>query len=290
MEVVSDKKMSGRAVFLTLFLCVLWGGLTPAVKVALRDLPPLALAAIRFGLACVVLWAWCRIRGIPLVPERGEWGPLAVMTLFFVTQIASINVGVKYTSAAHAIVFLYTYPLFAAVFAHWVIPGNRLTSPVILGLVLAFCGVAAIYVEGWGEGSGLGDGLSLLSGMLIGGMTVYMKVLLRRMELFKILVWEMALGVPIFFLGSLLLEAGPYRLTFPGAASIVYQSFGITVVGFVLWAYLLRQHQVAKFTSFFFSTPLIGIVLSHVALGEAITSQLSLGALLVAGGIYLANR
>jgi len=82
---------------------VLWGGLTPAVKVALRDLPPLGLAGVRFGLAGVALWAWCRLRRISLTPERDEWGPLVLMAFWFVAQIAAINTGVRHTSAAHAI-------------------------------------------------------------------------------------------------------------------------------------------------------------------------------------------
>ena len=282
--------MSARLVLFTLFLCVLWGGLTPAVKVALRDIPPLGLAGVRFGIAGVVLWTWCLIRGIELRPSRGEWVNLAIVSACFVAQISSINLGVKYTSASHAIVFLYTYPLFASLFAHWTVPDDKLTLPVVLGLALAFLGVAVVYAEGWGKGGGLGDGLCLTSGLILGWTTAYIKVLLRRMNLFKIIAWEMALGIPAFFLASIFLESGPYHLTLPGAISLAYQSLGITVVGFVLWAYVLKQSPVARFTSFFFLTPLLGIVLSYITLGEPVTPQLSLGALLVAGGIYLANR
>lgn len=45
------------------FLCVLWGGLTLAVKVALRDLPPLGLAGVRFGLGASSVRYRLRPRG-----------------------------------------------------------------------------------------------------------------------------------------------------------------------------------------------------------------------------------
>ena len=48
-----------------------------------------------------------------------------VITLFSLEYL-SVGEGLRYTSASHSVVFLYTAPIFAAIGLHWKLPEERL--------------------------------------------------------------------------------------------------------------------------------------------------------------------
>ena len=133
-----------------LFLCSLWGGLSPALKIALEGLPPLAIAGIRFLLAWIGITSWCCVQKIDLLPHRKELLPLFIVGILFTLQIAALNIGAQWTTGGHTIVFLSTNPLFVALLSHFFLQGDRLTTPKIIGLVVAFLGIWIIFNAGRG--------------------------------------------------------------------------------------------------------------------------------------------
>jgi drug/metabolite transporter (DMT)-like permease len=274
---------------MALFLCVLWGGLIPALKLSLEGIPPLGVAAWRFliGWSCIV--GWCLLAGIEWRVPKRQHGPLLLLSLVFVFQIGAINLGSALTSGSHAVVLLNTSPLFTALLAHRFISGDRLSGRRSAGLGAAFVGIALIFVEAPPAGSLLwGNILSLTSGMLLALLFILSKKLLQSLSPYQLLVWEMAYGIPLFFGLSFLLEGGePYVLTAPVLGGLLYQ--GIVVAGFcfVAWNHLLQKHPAGQLTSFQFTIPVFGLVLSRFVLAEWITGRFVAGVSLVTLGIYL---
>ena len=62
--------------------------------------------------------------------------------LFFGAEFILLFLALDYTSVARASIFFYTMPFWVAVGAHYLIPGERLTTLRITGLILAIAGVA----------------------------------------------------------------------------------------------------------------------------------------------------
>src|SRR5688572_8964711 len=54
-------------------LCAIWGSTWLAIKVGLRDLPPISFAGIRFAIAAVILYAIMVVRGLRLPRARRDW-------------------------------------------------------------------------------------------------------------------------------------------------------------------------------------------------------------------------
>src|SRR5439155_14967244 len=102
-----DLKGAAMAVLISL----LWGANTVVIKLGLEDAPPLRLAWMRFvvGGIVIALWAWLtgRLAGFRL--RRAEVRPLLVVTLLFIAQIGTMNVGTSLTSAAHSAIVLNLY-------------------------------------------------------------------------------------------------------------------------------------------------------------------------------------
>lgn len=285
-------RMSWKPILLTLFLCLLWGGLTPALKLALQGMPPLAIAAWRFLLGWICIWSWSRIRKISLSPSPRQYFSLFILGILFVVQISALNVGTRFTTSGYAIVLLNTSPLFVAILAHCFIPGDRLTRGKALGLFLAFAGVSSIFLESAAvHNVMLGNLLTLLSGFLLALIYVYMKHLLRTLGAIQVVFWEMAYGVPGFFVLSLWLEADAIYLLSPDViVSVLYQGLVIAGFCFLVWTLLLERYSASRLTSFQFSIPVFGVLLSSIVLGEELSLRFLLGVSAVATGIFIVSR
>ena len=284
-----------RAVVLAVVINLLWGANVPAVKVGLLAIPPLWTGFWRFalGAACIALWA--RWQGIPLRPARAEWGPLALLGALFTLQIGLMNLGIRFTTGAMASVLIATNPLFAAALAHLFVPGDRLGVGRTLGLLIAFGGICAIFLRDAGsvlaEASTLGNTICLVSAALLGGRLVFSSRLLQRIESVRVMMWQMLFSLPCFALAGWLTETVRWeQLGWYPLAAIAYQGFVVAGFNFMALAYLLREYSTSVVTGFNFLSPVFGVLLSLLLLGESVGWAVLAGGLAVGLGLFLIAR
>jgi drug/metabolite transporter (DMT)-like permease len=125
--------------------------------------PPLAIAALRVGLAAILLLAAGR-RDLPrlrAVPARDRWlialsGGL--LALHFGTWIASLG----FTSTAASVALVATNPVFAALFG--LLLGDRVARREAVGIAIAAAGCGLLAGGDWRAGGSAlaGDGLAML--------------------------------------------------------------------------------------------------------------------------------
>lgn len=274
-------------------MAVLWGGNTVSVKIGLAGIPPLALAGVRFLLGGVTVLVWAVAQKLGLGVEPGKRLPMALLAAIFFVQIGCLNMGISLTLASRSALFLATYPFWTALLAHFFVPGERLESRTAAGLLLAFSGLILLFGEGLVAriGSPLGDAFALASGLLLGVRMVYTKRLTANMHPVQLLLWQSALSVPAFFAASLVVERPGVPVINPViVAAIAYQ--GIVVAGFcfIIQVVLIHRYSPSVVTAFGFATPVFGVLLSALVLGEPITPALVASLVLVAAGITIVNR
>ena len=280
--------MSGGAVGFAVLLCLLWGGLAPALKISLRYLPPLAAAGWRFLIAVICLVTWCRAMQIRWGVPAARQLPLVAYSLLFVLQIVLLNLGAQWTSSDHTVVLLNTNPFFVALLAHALIPGDRLNVKKSAGLLLAFSGVCVTFldVETLAKARA-GDLLVLLSASILGLLQIGTKYLVRQFSPFQIVIWEMIYGVPLFFLASMAFETiSGHVWNQQTISSLLYQGVAVGAFCFAGWSHLLQRFSASKVSAFQFTTPLFGVIVSALILGDKASPSLLVGVALVAAGIY----
>jgi len=202
--------------------------------------------------------------------------------------------GLTLTSASRSTVFMYTQPVYTVLFAHFLVPGERLSPARAGGVLLSLAGLLLVFGErlaGGSWGTLLGDGLVTVSAVLWAALSVYTKHLISRANPFVLTLYPMALGLPFFFLGNGMFEA---RLTHAVDGRVIlaflYQGSIVAGLTFVAWTALMRRHQVGQISVFIFLTPLFGVCLSWLLLGDPITRALVFGLILVAAGVALVSR
>ena len=291
---ILNERITPRAGALALLTAVLWGGNALSIKIALAGAPPIALAGIRFFVGGVVILLWARWNRIPLRLEAADRRGFTGLLMIFLSQILLLNEGTNHTLASRSSVLMSAYPFFTALFAHLFIPGDRLSPLKVVGMALSFVGVVVLFAESLmlREFQYLfGDLLMLASAVLLGARQVYTKRLTQGVHPCKVLVWQAGLSLPIFALLSAMFEPGAvYRFTPAVVSAIFYQ--GIIVEGFcfVVLVSLMRRYSASRLGVFGFATPVVGVALSALLLGEDISATLLVSVVLVGAGITVSNR
>lgn len=278
-----------------LFLSALWGGNPVAIKIGLLDAPPFRLGWMRFllGGLSILVWAWGTGALVNLRIARREWRPLAFLGALFTAQIGCLNVGTQLTSASHSAVLLNAYAVHTVVLAHFLVPGDRLTARKLGGVVIAYAGIAILFVRQLGAGGAtlLGDVIVSVSALLLGERTIYLARAVQKMDPVKLLLAQALIGSAGLAAVSLWLESSnPYRWTTPLALSLLYQ--GVVVAGFNFTAnlWLLQRYRPSALAGYYLTSPVFGVLLSAFVTGEPLTGALLLASVLVAIGIGLTRR
>ena len=288
-------KLSLGTVVLAVAVHSLWGGNAVAIKLSLEAFPPMWTAFLRFSIAIVCVALWAGFRGIPMRPKRSEWWWLVLLGVFFSIQIGLMNIGFEHTSGSIGSILMATNPIFAALWAHLLVAGDRLTRQRIIGLAVAFLGAAVVILQsGPIDGAtavGVGSGLVFLSAALLGGRLAYTGRLLQRMDEVRVVLWQMVISVPVFGVAALMSENIVWeRVGLAPIAGILYQGLVVAGLGFMLLTYLMKRYSTSVITSFNFVSPISGVLLSVLLLGDKITLHVLAGVALVGTGLYLVAR
>jgi drug/metabolite transporter (DMT)-like permease len=288
------------AVVLLLVMCACLAVGQVAIKVANAGISPLMQAGLRSAAAALLLGLLAVARGTRLLAfDRTLW-PSLLVSLLFAIEFALLYPGLQLTTAAHAVILLYTSPFVVALGAHFLIPGDRLTLAKVSGLLLAFAGVAAVVLgrEGIGSagaGSGptlVGDLLCLGGGIAWGGLTLVIRAsALRTVAPERVTFIQLLLSAPM--LVGLSLVLGEPGLTSPTPLHWGAFAFTVVFVAFFVftatnWLYL--RYPASRVMAFLLLTPVFGVVAAHLLLGEALSQNLVVGLALVVAGLWLVNR
>ena len=290
---LSNERIELKAAALATLATFLWGGNSVFIKLGLEDMPPVAMAGARFVIGALVVLVALWVSGVsPRVP-RSEWKGFCGLLVIFVAQILLLNYGTDYTTASRSTVLMNSYPLFTAVFAHLFVR-DLLTPSTVLGLTVAFGGVVLLFFDDLdlqGTATLFGDLLVLLSAVLLGVRTIILKRLVHDLHPYQVLFWQATMSLPVFAVLSFAVEReARFALTTNAVAAVLYQGFIVAGVCFILWIFLLQRHSASRVGVFGFITPLSGVLLSNLILGEEISWVILVSVAMVATGAVVVNR
>ena len=290
------KALDEKAIGLMLMLCVIWGLQQVVLKATAADIAPVMQIALRSGVAALLVGLVMLARGERMSLADGTWRPGVVVGLLFGLEFMLVGEGLRHTSAAHMVVFLYTAPIFAALGLHWRLPVERLGLVQWLGIFLAFAGIAIAFFGRTQSASPapgnqvLGDFLGLMAAMAWGATTVVIRSSsLARAPATQTLLYQLV-GAFVLLLG-MSWATGQAQVNFTPQvwASLAFHSLVVSFASFLIWFWLLRHYLASRLGVFTFLTPLFGIVFGAWLLGEHIETSFLVGAAPVLVGIVLVS-
>ena len=281
-----------------------WGSSFAAAKISLRQVSPLNLVILRFGLASLLFAAilGCR-RDRPRLPWRDAPRFLVlgflVIASYFYLQFVALHI----TTTVSSSLIIATSPVFTALISH-LTGRERLWGLAAAGIAIAFAGVVLIVTNGrWsgllGGDSWKGDLLLLLNAVVWSSFTVYGRTLMRTYSpLVAIAYVQMAgtlLLLPLALRWATPLAPEPLvaqvrNLSWSTWAAALYLAAPCSVLGYVVWYRGVAALGAVRTSVFSYINPLVAIAAAVLLLHEPLTALTLAGGALVLLGVYTTNR
>jgi len=286
-----------RAFSIMGLLCITWAFQQIAIKVAAPDITPLFQMGIRAGIATLLVCLLMRLRSEPLNLADGSWRPGLVVGFLFALEFLLIGEGLRFTTASHMGVFLYTAPFFAAIGLHWNLPEERLAPAQWAGIAIAFTGVVIVFFGPDTSQSAenapnilLGDFLGLLAGAAWGSTTVVIRCTsLSNTSATRTLLYQLASAFVLLTLAAIVMGQTQFNFTPVSISAVLFQGIIVSFLTYLTWFWLLRKYLASRLGVFSFMTPLFGIIFGAWLLGEPLDSSFLIGSGCVTVGIILVS-
>lgn len=293
---VTRRAMDGSGVAIMVVLCVVLGLHQVVIKMAAPDMAPVLQISLRSGLSALLiglLIAWRR-EGFTL--RDGTLLPGILLGTMFSVEFMFVAEGLRFTTASHMSVFLYTAPIFTSLSLHRFLPAERLHRHQWIGIGLAFCGIVAAFAGGILR-SGInarifhGDILALLGGISWGSTTVIIRCSrLADAPATKTLLYQLVAAF-ILLLGYAVCSGQTSFASTPLAwGSVLFQGVVITFAVYLIWFSLLRRYNASQLSIYLFLAPLFGVSFGVFLLHESIDIFFAVGAILVLAGLTLVSK
>lgn len=293
----SRKPLDAAAVSILVLLCLIWGIGHVAAKFAAEGISLVFQSGVRSVVATVLLLVWASWQGTALWARDGTLGPGILAGLLFAAEFVFIFAGLGTTDAARMVVFVYLAPCITAFGLHFLIPQERLDARQWSGVLVAFCGVALAFGDGFASGRAtlLGDFFGVLGALFWALTTILIRATrLASVTAEKTLFYQLAVSGPVllavaWLMGEPGLTRGLEGLTLPVLLAFAYQCVAVAFASFLAWFWLLRRYLANRMGVFSFLTPLFGVAAGVLLLDEPLTASFAAAAVLVGIGIALVN-
>ncbi|RWL11695.1 MAG: DMT family transporter [Mesorhizobium sp.] len=270
-----------------------WGLNYVAAKISYAGYDPVLLSIARSVIGGLCVLAWCRWRGIALFSRDGTLVAGILAGALFGLEFLFLYVGLEQTTVARNTLLVNTMPFWVLVGGHFLL-NERITARRLVGLVLAFAGLVAVFSDQLSADNGAtltGDLLSLGAGILWALTYIVIKrTKLAEASAEKMLLYQLAGAAMV---GALVLPfAGPPVRDFAAlpTLALLFQAVYIVAFTYVLWFWLLRRYPASGLSSFTFLSPVFGVLCGAIFLNEPLTIRIFLALGLIAAGLIIVNR
>jgi drug/metabolite transporter (DMT)-like permease len=276
---------------------VVWGSTYMAIRIVVREVPPMAAASLRFMVAGLVMAALAarvdRGQGRPTRRQLLDYAVIGVLLLaggnglvmWAETRIAS---GVASLVVA-------TVPLWLTFFDGLRPGGRPWTTRVWLGTAVGLLGVAFVARPGAdGVSAGHWPAILGLEGATLAWTAgaLYSQSVRRRLPLFTASAVEMVAG-SIVLLGESRLMGEDLALFRTASSNVwlglLYLAVFGSLVGFTAFAYALNELPASTVGTYAYVNPVVAVALGRIFLGEPLSPGIVAGAALILVAVVLST-
>ena len=266
-----------------------WGSTFLAIRVGVREVPPLVLAAIRFSVAGLVLFGWMLARG-ERSPSIREWRSASLLGLvIFVFDYGLLFWAEQRVPSGIAAVMLAMIPVFMALSEIIFLRTQQLTTRLAVALLIGLGGVGVLMSHALNLGGAPIDKLGAMALIFASISWSVASAFARKLPLPSSKV--MSSGAQMLTGGVLLTIAagafGEFRNFHPWAVSrgawlaLLYLIVAGSIIGFTAYVWLIHHESPTKVGTYAYVNPIVAVLVGYFLGGEALTTRTILGTLLV---------
>jgi drug/metabolite transporter (DMT)-like permease len=266
-----------------------WGSTFLAIRIGVREVPPLVFAGMRFFAAGIVLYVWMRATGTA-GPTRSEWASVTLLAaLIFVVDYGLVFWAEQRVPSGITAVMLATIPAFTALLEIMILRTQKLTFRLGCALVVGLVGVAVLVSHSVAFGDAPIERSGAIALVVAAISWSLASVLTRKLRLPESKV--MSSGAQMLVGGILLLLAATifgefnafhWQAVSSGAwLALVYLTVAGSIIAFTAYVWLIHHESPTKVGTYAYVNPVIAVLLGYFLGGEALGPRTIAGTLLV---------
>ncbi len=266
-----------------------WGSTFLAIRVGVREVPPLLLAGMRFFVAGIVLYIWMRMRGTPS-PTAREWrGATLLASLIFVCDYGLLFWAERRVPSGIAAVVLATIPVFMTLSEILIIKTQKLTVRLAMALLVGTSGVAVLVSHSASFRDAPIDTPGACALIFASITWSIAAALTRKVPLPSAKI--MSSGAQMLAGGVLLLLAagafGEFRGFHFAAVSgrawlaLAYLIVAGSIIGFTAYVWLIHHESPTKVGTYAYVNPVVAVLVGYFLGGEGLGARTIVGTSLV---------
>ena len=267
-----------------------WGSTFLAIRVGVREVPPLILASLRFlDWLARPLRMDASLNGTPS-PSGREWVAASLLAIcIFVVDYGLLFWAEQRVPSGIAAVMLATIPVFMALSEIIILRTQQLTFRLALALLVGIGGVAVLVSRSVGLGEAPIDRAGALALVIAAISWSIASALTRKLPLPASKV--MSSGAQMLVGGIMLALAaaifGEFRGFHISAVSrgawfaLAYLIVAGSIVGFTAYVWLIHHESPTKVGTYAYVNPVVAVIVGYFLGGETVGPRTLLGTLLV---------
>jgi drug/metabolite transporter (DMT)-like permease len=274
---------------LLLLLGTIWGGSFLFIKIAVADIPPITVAAIRIVLGGAVLAAVAKFHGQRLSDLRRAWRPvLAMGALGTMLPFVLISWGETHIDSGLAAILMAAVPFSTILLAHVFVHDEPLSWGKIVGVFLGFAGVVVLI--GPEALTSLGSEtlaqiavlLATLCYSINGVIAKHVRQIGSELAGAGMLIAAAVCVVPL----SLMFDR-PWQLapSWPSLAAVTTLGLLCTGVGYLLFFRIIASAGAGFVSLNNFLVPLCGVIWGAIVLSERLEPRAFVALILILAGV-----
>ncbi len=278
---------------LLLFLVLLiWANSYVMIKIAIKELSPLSLAASRFLIIFPFLFFFPSLYRIKKLKKEDFLKILILAFLNVPGYHLSINKAETLINASTASLISGLNPVLTG-FLSSIFLKEKVNIKKFSGLIISFIGVSLLTYGisgGFKIENFVGAFFSLLSVLSWVTSTIIIKPLFKKYNPLDTTIWVIFIGT-IFLLPFLRKSNINEILNMSSLTvySIMYLGFLAILFGYIFWYKGLKYKEASTVSSFIYLNPIIGTISGVVFLKEKLSFLSTLGGIFIIFGLFLVN-
>ncbi|MDR2912163.1 MAG: DMT family transporter [Alistipes sp.] len=273
-----------------------WGTTFVSTKVLIQSgLSPAEIFTYRFILAYIAIWIFSPRRKLWADSLKDELLMAAVGftggSLYFITE----NTALETTLASNVSLLVCTAPVWTMLLSRAIWPRERVGGRLWLGTSAALAGSALVIFNGSFvlELSPVGDILSIAAALSWAVYSVLMRGLGERYSTMfitrKVFFWGLVTLLPFLVLPGT--GYHPAVLTQPAVwSNLLFLGLVASFACFAVWNRVMKEIGVVSSSNYIYLNPVFTMAAAALVLSERITWIAVCGLVLIAGGLWLAEK
>lgn len=279
---------------------IIWGSTYYGIREALTGFPPFMLGGLRFAFASLLMFAWCGVKCVPVMPGKDLWKVLLVGFLLLFVGNGAVVWAQQTVPSSVAAITIAVAPLSFTLLdkPQWRV--NFRSPATLLGVLAGIVGVYLLFSERLNEqvASGFSPQASALAVLGVGIIawpagSLFSKYNPVPMPNMVNSAWQMLMGAACFLAVSVArgewnafsFAEVPMNAWIAEAYLVVFGS----IIGFSAYVWLLQVRPATQVSTYAYVNPVVAVLLGVYLGNEVLSMQELAGLVVILGGVLLIN-